>query len=177
MTIGAEIDARAEIGPVLLEAVAGLKASVDNVATILDQIRAREELYARMGPVDVQLREGGTSGASGNLVFEVGGPKLGRLWILRRVVVGSQLWSQTSTATANLYVAASRPIPGLGALTDMVDQLSLPGIRTYSSRIVVLHAPMKLYCEIASPAANTGYTLGGAAEDLPDVPAPMRAEV
>lgn len=179
MTIGAAADI--QIGPLVLEAMASLHADMrsltESVAKAAERIARVEELYAKLGPVDVPLRAAATSNSSGSgFLLDLGGPASGRVWLLRRLLVGTTTWTSVA-GTANVYVSAVRPSPGQGNLADMVDNAAtLPLAAFYSNRQIALHAPQRLYVELVNPVASTTYVAGGSAEDLPDVALLARTE-
>lgn len=167
MTIDAGADAHLEVGPLLLKAVVDLKGSIDKLAAQQAKLASLEEAYHRLGPVDVPISASGVAPTSGSLWLDLGGPAAYRAWTLRRLVVGGLTWATTAAGTANFYMASSRP--DSASLAYMIDQAyPMPNAASYTSRVVVLHAPFRLYCEITSPTAGQTYVASGAVEDYED---------
>ena len=167
MSMGAEVDAEVDLGPLVLESIVGLKASFDSVAKELKKAREVEDAY-QFGAVEVPLSGSAMSEATGNLVISLGGPSYGRLWQLRRLSVGGGLWTDTVAGQA-LIVVTSSTSSGTPPLTDIADQAAtLPNIATYSTRQVVLRHPNRLFVVFVAPTATTQYAVGGAVTDYPD---------
>lgn len=167
MSMGAEVDAEVDLGPLVLESIVGLKASFDSVAKELRKARAEEEAY-QFGAVEIPLSGAEVSAASGNLVISLGGPSVGRLWQLRRLAVGGGVWTST-VAGQVLVVISSSTASQTPPLANIVDQAgTLPNIATYSTRQVVIRHPNRLFVVIITPTASTQYAVGGSVTDYPD---------
>lgn len=164
-----------QLGDAVLEAGAGIVAKLDEVHQSVRDIYRLEEAYQQLGPVQLRLRAGGTSDASGSdFVVDLGGPGHGRVWEVRSLVIGGVTWKSVVAGSAEVYIApAPSSSPPLG---DLVDQVSSLPVRVfYSSGQVRLRFPERLYVVISSPTASTTYIAGGAGLELPDRPAPRVA--
>lgn len=148
-----------------------LNSSLEQMNKRLAHIEALEAAYEERGPVRVALRAAEASDASGAaIVLDLGGPAHGRLWEVRRLVLGGAAWSSTAAGTA-LIVTGSGTASSAPPLPDVVDEAaSLPKVSFYSSGQVVLRNPAHLYIVIDSPTASTTYAAGGEAFDMPDRP-------
>lgn len=167
------IGAGLSIGEMSLGALVEIKASIDGLAKQVNRLVALEEQYQTRGPVQVPLRASGTSPSSGAFVLDLGGPSYGRLWELRRLVIGGNNWGSTVSGRAEIIVSSTRPSLTARNLADIVDELTtLPARAFYSSGQVVLRSPDRLYVVLANPSATTAYSVGGAGFDIPDSPAP-----
>ncbi len=169
-----QVDTKLSIGQMSLEALVDLKASVDGMTDLFRKYLRAQEEYQQRGPLQLALRTSGTSGSSGDLGFGFGGPKYGRLWEIRRVIVGGLDWDTTVSGSAQLYVAS---VPALQMvnndnLADMVDQAAtLPSVAFYSSGQIVLRHPQELHIVIDGPSATTSYVASAGGFDIPDMPA------
>lgn len=173
MSMGAEVDAEVDLGPLVLESIVGLKASFDSVAKELRKARAEEDAYQR-GAIEVPLRQSATSAASGSLIMDLGGPAYAREWQVKRLTIGGALWTSVVAGTALVLIS---PSSGqlLPSTTDIADQATtLPSVAYYSARQLVVRHPSHLYVIILSPTATTQYAVGGEATDLPDRRIPLR---
>lgn len=168
MTIGAEVDAEVDLGPLVLESIVGLRASFDSLAKHLRDIAKIEEAY-QFGSVEVALRGAASSDANGDpVIIDLGGPAYGRLWQLRRLVVGGALYSSTLAGSALVVSSANFPSK-TPPLTDIVDEAAtLPLPATYSTGQVVVRHPNRLFIIFTAPTASSVCAVGGAVTDMPD---------
>ena len=167
MSLQAEVEGGAEVGGFSLDAIVGLKASLDGLTTELRKRRAIEAAY-QGGAVEVPLRQAAVSASTGNLVMSLGGPSYGRLWEVKHLTVGGALWTSTVAGQALIVVspASGQTAP---ALSDVADEAgTLPNVAYYSTRQLVVRHPNHLYVVILSPTATTQYSVGGQATDFPD---------
>ena len=170
MSLDAEVDAELDLGPMFLEVLGGVRAGIETLNKRLRNIAKIEEAY-QFGAVEVMIRKAATSAASGSLIVGCGGPAYGRLWEVKRLTVGGQLWTTSVNGTA--IVAMGSTPDGQAALTpplsDIVDNASsLPSIAFYSTRQITVRHPNHLFVVILSPSATTQYVVGGQATDYPD---------
>lgn len=163
-----------DIGEASLGALFDIKASLDGMEKELHGLLDAEVAYQQLGPVQLQLRGSGVSGSSGNLAFGVGGPKYGRLWEIRRLIIGGLTYATTVAGSVQIFVSSvsgAETARGLN-LADLVDQAaSLPSKAFYSTGQIVLRHPQELHIVIVSPTATTQYIVGGSGFDIPDRPA------
>jgi hypothetical protein len=167
MSIGADVDAEVDLGPLVFELMGGIKASLDSLASAIKKMRDNEEAYQR-GAVQVVLR-GSAMSDSGSDTLEIGlgGPPYGRLWEVKSLTVGGGLWTTTAAGQALVVVSPARSLTP--ALTDIVDQAgTLPSVAYYSTRQLVVRHPNHLRVVFLTPTASTQYAVGGQATDLPD---------
>lgn len=175
------IGAGLSIGEASVGTLVDLKLSIDGmcdqVKRLHERYEALEKRYQFAGPVQLQLRTSVVSPGSGNAAFGLGGPKVGRLWEIRRLLIGGALWSSTVAGTAEIYVTSAPASQALNSrnLADMVDQASgttppLPSKAFYSSGQLILRFPQELHIVLVSPTASTQYVASGAGYDMPDLP-------
>jgi hypothetical protein len=167
MSLDAEIDAEVDLGPLVLQALVGLGASMDTLNKHLRNIAALEEVY-QFGAKQVRLSMTGISDSNGD-TFEigVGGPTYGRLWQVRSLVVGGPLWTTTVAGTALVVIGANKNLTP--PITDIVDEAgSLPSVAQYSTSQLVVRHPNHLRVVILTPTGSTQYAVGGWATDMPD---------
>ena len=164
----ADISAGLSVGDLSLHALAGIKASIDGMTARLDKVLAAQDDYQRHGPVQLSMRAAQVSNAAGDaIVFDLGGPSYGRLWEVRRLVIGGATWSSVVGGTALVTISSTSSADP--ALTDVMDQAgSLPSPAFYSSGQAVLRNPQRLIVVILSPTASTTYSTAGAGFDVPD---------
>lgn len=138
-----------------------LKATTDAEAA-RQREREREEA---MIPLDHHVQGGGIAPATGDLIFECGGPAMGRAWVLRRLAVGGNDPTQTSAGTAYFYMSSAGDEEQLLASGwfDYADTLPLVG--WYTSRQVVLTHSQKIWCRIHAPTAGASYVVSGSVID------------
>ena len=168
MSMGAEVDAEVDLGPLVFELMGGLKASLDTLNKHLRNIAKVEAAY-QGGVIEVPIRKVKTSAASGNLVIGCGGPAFGRLWEVKRLTVGGVLWTSTVAGQAIVVVGSTSDGQVTPPLPDIADQAAtLPNIAYYSTRQLVVRHPGHLFIVIISPTAATQYAVGGQVSDFPD---------
>ena len=169
----AAIGAGVNIGEASFGALLDIKASIDTLGDLTRELLRQQEAYEEYGPVQLSLRAAGVSPAAKDLVLNLGGPSYGRLWEVRRLVVGGANWAAVVGGRADIIIAANAPLnTPPRALSDVVDVAkSLPSVAFYSSGQLVLRNPQQLYVVIATPTATTQYAVGGGGFDVPDRPA------
>jgi len=167
VSLQAEVEGGAEVGGFSLDAIVGLKASLDGLTTELRKRRAIEAAY-QGGAVEVMLRGAAVSASTGNLIIGLGAPSYGRLWEVKHLTVGGALWTSSVAGQAIVVIspASGQTTP---ALVDIADQAnSLPNVAYYSTRQLVVRHPNHLFVVILSPTGSTQYSVGGAATEFPD---------
>ena len=168
----AAIGAGINIGEASFGALLDIKASVDTLGDLTRELLRQQEAYEEYGPVQLALRAAGVSAASGVLIMNLGGPSYGRLWEVRRLIIGGATWGATVAGRGDIVVAANTPNATNRSLPDIVDvAASLPSVAFYSSGQIVLRNPQQLYVVIVNPTATTQYAVGGGGFDVPDRPA------
>jgi len=173
VSLQAEADVGAGVGPLSVEILAGLKASFDGLTSEMRKRRQLEEAY-QFGAVEVALRGSGMSDSGGDtLIIDLSGPTYGRLWQVRRVTVGGPLWT-TSVGGSVLFVVSSNQPSAAPPLSDIADEAAtLPTNGFYSTGQFVVRHPNHLFVLILSPDESKGYAAGGAATDFPDKRQPI----
>jgi hypothetical protein len=168
MSMGAEVDAEVDLGPLVFELMGGLKASLDTLNKHLRNIAKVEAAY-QGGVVEVPIRKVATSPASGSLVIGCGGPAYNRLWEVKRLTVGGVTWATSVNGSALVVVGSVADGSVNPPLTDIADQAgTLPNVAYYSTRQLVVRHPNHLFVVILTPTATTQYAVGGQASDFPD---------
>lgn len=166
LDVGAGADL--ELGPISLQAIAGLGASLDSMTTALKALRQVEKAY-QFGSVEVALRGSGVADSAGDtLIIDMGGPSHGRLWQLRRIAIGGVTWDTMVGGSALIIQSANQPSkkPPLPDIADAV--ASLPTNGFYSTGQVIVRHPNHLFVIIDSPDETVNYSVGGQATDMPD---------
>ena len=168
MSLSAEADAGINLGGFSLETLVGIRAGLEPLAATIDRIAKIDEAY-QFGSVEVPLRSSQASDSnSDTIVMCLGGPTYGRIWQLRRLVVGGALYTSSVNGTALVVVSAATPST-TPPLADVVDEAaSLPLPSTYSTGQIIIRHPNRLWVVILSPTASTQYSVGGGATDMPD---------
>lgn len=175
-----DLGASLSVGEQSVQLLAGIKASMDGMTARLDKVLAAQEDYQRHGPVRISLRRVGTANSSGSaFALDLGGPTYGRLWEVRRLVVGGATWGTTAAGTAQVVVLPTSPETTTDpAMTDVVDEAaSLPSRAFYSSGQLVVRSPQRLWVVILSPTASQSYAAGGEGFDVPDRPTRLAAQL
>ena len=168
MSLDAEVGGAVELGPLSLNAIAGLGASFDGMATELKKWRNLEKAY-QFGSVEVALRGSGVVDSNGDtLIIDLGGPTYGRLWQLRRIIIGGVTWDTMVGGAALVVQSANQPSvePPLPDIADSV--ASLPSNGFYSTGQVIIRHPNHLFVLITGPDETVNYSVGGQATDMPD---------
>jgi hypothetical protein len=137
---------------------AELRAGFDRMRA--DEERRRLEECALI-PFDFPIRGGGIGPASGSLVFELGGPPLGRSWVVRRLVVALTDPTTPDSASAFLFASSTGDADQLTTATCFDFASALPAVWRYSSRQVVVAAGQHIWCKIVSPTSGANYSASG----------------
>jgi hypothetical protein len=116
-------------------------------------------------PIDAPIQGSGTADASGDVVFDCGGPAQGRVWVLRRLAVGGTDPTAVATGSAYFYASTSQLIAQLSASQWFDFASTLPLVGWYTSRQVVIPAPLHIMCRIKGGASGALYVVSGGAQD------------
>ena len=109
MSLEADAGVEVGLGGFSLETLVGMRAGIDKFAKTLRSIHRIEEAY-QFGTVEVALRGSTAVDSNGDpVIIDLGGPSYGRLWQLRRLVVGGALYSSTMAGTALVVSSANQP--------------------------------------------------------------------
>lgn len=114
--------------------------------------------------------------ASGSAAFSFSldaHPQQGRVYIVRKIAVGPPLVTSAAPTVSGCYIFQSPVDPIASGAVDMahlVDTLgtTLPVVRFYSSRYIVLRNPDKLWCVITGASANQQFVSSVQIEDYQD---------
>lgn len=141
-----------------VELAAQLKAGFDGLRD--DDRREREREIERI-PLDYPIRGGGTAPSTGPLIFDCGGPPLGRAWVLRRLAVAGTDPTATAAGVAYLFSSSAGDSEQLVTATWFDIVSALPAVRFYTSRQVVIQSGQHLWVKVASPTAGASYAASG----------------
>jgi hypothetical protein len=159
-----------------LELDVGAKLSLAIGATTSEVRSLRRDLQraaARM-PINNNVYSAETCPASGNnFNLDVGGPTQGRVWHLKRLMVGGGAFPFTAAGTAYLFVGVNPisigqpPIP-----TELADFTTedFPQRSYYSNQQITARAGERLRLVIVGGTAGVQYFAAGLVEDWPDRP-------
>lgn len=143
---------------------AKLSASLDTMA---EQQKKSAEIMARIQsalthiPLDTPVTGGGKTNATGTVVFNCRGPAQGRLWQVRRLVIGGP-----SKGKALFYSVGSPPASTGGQVTGLVDLSSTwPNRAFYSTHQFVVVPSNLLFVVVVTATATTDVQVDGAVED------------
>lgn len=171
-----DLGGHVDLGPASMHALVSLGAGFDTLAKELKRINDREEWYQLHAPLDQNLRNSKVcpTPAPASIYIGMGGPAIGRVWFLRRLIVMGLTWSTMADATeCNVHVTTV-PNPVSGGM-DMVDNSSppsggqaLPNKAFYSNRQIAVHHPNHIIVEIVGPTAGQQYVVTGMADDRAD---------
>ena len=142
-----------------VDVAAQLKAGFDGLRE--DRQDAERTELERI-PLDYPIRGGGTAPSTGPLIFDCGGPPMGRAWVLRRLAVGGTDPTAAAAGEAYLFSSSAGDSEQLITATWFDIVASLPAVRFYTSRQVVVQAGQRLWVKITSPTAGASYAASGA---------------
>jgi hypothetical protein len=157
----------------------GAGASVDffvtlsaSLGTLADEMRAdRERRASFRPPSDEQIFASGTFPSSGNLILDLGSVPLGRVWQVRRIIVGGA--TVTTTAAGNAFVFAQGAPPTDLNLTNCVDIFlgslqALPQGDTFGTHQLFLRNLEHLWVVFTGGTSGQQYTASARVEDWED---------
>ena len=148
-----------EIGlGIQVDLAAELRAGFHGLRDEEDSRRRRE---LELIPFDYPIRGGGAAPPSGDLIFNAGGPPLGRAWVLRRLAVGGTDPTVAVAGSAYCFASSAGDSDQLITATWFDVAASLPMLGWYTSRQVVIQAGQLLWVRITSPTPGAGYALSG----------------
>lgn len=138
------------------------------LGTLADTLTAdrqrRDEMEA---PSNEQLFQAGIIPASGTLLLDLGSVPQGRIWQVRRLVVGGV--AVTTSAAGAAYAFAQGAPPADLALTDCVDIFStLPQGNTYGTHQLFLLPGEHLWVAFVGATAAQQYAASARVEDWAD---------
>jgi hypothetical protein len=138
-----------------------------SLGTLTEGLQAdRDRRDSMRPPGNEQLFKSGTVPSSGLLLLDLGSVPQGRVWQVRRLVVGGV--KVTTTAAGAAYAFAQGAPPDLG-LTDCVDIfLTLPMGNTYGTHQLFLLASEHLWVAFSGASSGQQYAASARVEDWDD---------
>lgn len=141
-----------------VDLAASLKAGLDGIR---DDDEARRRHEEELIPLDYPIRGGGVAPSTGDLIFDCGGPPLGRAWVLRRLCIAGTDPTVAVAGQAYVFASSAGDSDQLITATWFDVASSLPMVGWYTSRQVVIADGQRLWVKITSPTAGTSYTASG----------------
>ena len=174
MTVEAGVNAEVDLGPAVLEAMAGVKASCDAMtATVRDWV-AQEKAY-QYGVRSIPIEGQGVYGTT-DLAIDCGGPENGYTWEIRRLAIaGPSPETSLGSEIAFVYQSPLKPHTASGATSmNWVDWTGynsgkIPSVAFYSAYQIVLVWPAHLWVVINGGTNGQQYVVAGRALNTPDV--------
>jgi hypothetical protein len=136
-----------------------------SLGTLADAALAdREKRESQLPPSNEVIFRAGTFPAAGNLVLDLGSVPLGRVWQVRRIVVGGV--SVLTAAAGAAYVFAQGAPPVDVNITNCVDIFAtLPRGNTYGTHQLFLLATEHLYVVVNGGTPGQQYAAASRVED------------
>lgn len=138
---------------------------------LADNRNALRQALVAATPNCQPVQASGKAPSSGNLYLDLGGPQLGRKWLVRllkcsdAVAVGN-----SATGKANWYIGQVPTVSGVSGPANWIWAFSsLPGIQNFTSESLAITPGDHLYCEITTPTSAQVYLAGGLILDYPAV--------
>jgi hypothetical protein len=154
-----------EGGGVDLSFFLSLGAQLGSVADSLQADQRRRE--SMVPPGNEQLFKSGVAPGSGVLTLDLGSVPQGRVWQIRRIIVGAA--KVTTAVDGEAYAFAQGAPPADLALTDCVDIFdTLPQGNTYGSHQLYLQASEHLFIVFIGATEGTQYGASARVEDWND---------
>lgn len=124
----------------------------------------RDERESHLPPSNEVLFKAGTFPAAGNLVLDLGSVPLGRVWQVRRLIVGGV--TVTTTATGEAFAFAQGAAPADLNLTNCVDIFpTLPAVSRYGTHQLFLIATEHLFVVVTAGTVGQQYAAASRVED------------
>jgi hypothetical protein len=138
------------------------------LGSLVDGLEAdREHRRSMIPPSNEQLFADGLMPSSGNLILDLGSVPLGRVWQVRRLIVGGV--AVTTAATGKAYAFAQGAPPRDLNLTNGVGiYAALPAIDKWGTHQLFLLATEHLWVVIAGGSSGQQYTASARVEDWDD---------
>ncbi len=186
-SISANLMGQQEAAERQLDLLASIALSINSTAkTLKAQERARRrEMNQRMAdqPVYRDFAQNLKCPASGVMVFQCGGPDVGRIWHVKRLVVGGLTLATAAAGTAEAYaggyvsdtVGIPTSISDLHDATILISspQTNLPNIGNYDAGQFTVMARAQVLGVVRGGTQNQIYVVAGTAQDLRVQPHPM----
>jgi hypothetical protein len=152
-------------GGIQLDIGAGLKLAFGQLT---DELREQRQLALDSKPIDYRNSAVGAFPSSGNLGLDLGGPALGRLWLVRRVIVAGLTWGTTAAGTAEVYVGGTTPQLAASSrdITMLTDEsAALPNKAFYSNRQMPVQHGERVIAVVIGGTSTQQYVATIQAED------------
>jgi hypothetical protein len=151
---------------------AGIKAGFGDLADREDERQRRREALI---PLDTPIMGGAVGPAAGDLIFDCGGPPMGRAWVLRRLAIAGTDPTATIAGEAYFYASSAGTSDQLITPGWFDYAASLPLVGWYTSRQVVIHAGQRIWCRVTGYTSGASYVVSGAAvSEIANEPAAAR---
>jgi hypothetical protein len=138
-----------------------LGAKIGSLADAIDSDRADRR---RQAPGDAWLQQSGTAGSSGIVVLDMGSVPQGRVWDIRRMVVGGAKVTSSPAGSAYAFVQGAPPTDL--SITNCVDIfLTLPQGDTYGTHQLFMTRGEHLWVVFSGAANGTQYAASARIED------------
>lgn len=141
----------------------------------LKRLNRRMAAYLRAyeQPIDLPVATSAVCPASGQFAMSLGGPSMGRKWLVRQLCVGGGAFPWDADGTAYVFsgvnpLATGVPGPGVG-LDDFTSN-TFPQVAWYSNRQLVVVGGSQLWILINDGTESTQYFASGQVEDWTDKP-------
>lgn len=142
------------------ELLAAFGAKIGTLTDSIERDRAERRAALARRPVNHRSPVSLAYPASGNLALDMGGPSQGRVWLVRRVVVGGITWGTVAAGTAELYISAlpSNLLATERPMNELIDQAaSLPLRAFYSNEQAVVAQNERLVLVVVGGTAAQQY--------------------
>jgi hypothetical protein len=147
---------------------ATLSGHLGSLADSFKREQDRRDVQAACAPQDYQYSVSATMGSTGILYLDLGAVPQGRVWQVRRLVLGGPAANDAPTGKALIFAQGSKPV----ALTtsNLVD--SFPSFAagaqgsTYGTHQLFLVSPLHLWAVIVTGATGTQWTASVTVEDF-----------
>lgn len=157
---------------------ADLKVSLDllggSVKRLAEQQERANQLVQQAGLLQPSSRTetaADVCGSTGTLVLDLGGPAQGRLWDVRRIVVGGATRLTAAAGTADVFVSAAGKLQQPGSLLDWADEAAtMPLMATYGAAELALRYPEHLFIVINGGTSTQQYLAAARVVDHMDTP-------
>jgi hypothetical protein len=155
-----------------LEAIAGLRASLDSTADEMRQGRAMRQRELDALPIPFTAKYAGSLAAGGTFALTpIGnsGPRQGRMWFIRRIIMGGVAWNTAASGEAMLFATGLPPSLATSALPldELLDaSTTMPWRQTYSNEQLAVWPNMNVVPVIQGATAGQQYVAVVAGVDV-----------
>lgn len=159
-----------------VQLLGNLKATIGQLGDRFEDATRRlgRDLVHQAGallPVGATVVAGDSYPASGVLVLDLGGPAQGRVWDLRRLVIGGLTVATAAAGSGDVYVSAAGKSAQPSGLAEWVaNAASLPLAGTWGAGEISLRFPERLYVVISSGTSGQEYLAAARITSRVDTP-------